>query len=256
MNGLPCRMPEKPKPAKSVAFPDSGFYVLRNPEAYAFVCCAPIGTAGKGAHSHNDRLEVLLSLRGEDIVIDPGVYAYTASKKYRNMYRDVEAHATVRINGLQPNRLNPEDCWWGYRDDTRCECTDFRDDGETTYFQGRHHAYERMDIPVTHSRSVELKMTELVIHDRFLKDERFGNEMPVDYYFMLGPSCGVESHPEYLTIRSGAVEVCLKTQHGTWSVEKGFYAPTYGAHAVTTLLHIHFDKFIEENEIRFSWENR
>ena len=255
MNGLPCALPEKPNPVKSAAFRDSGFYVLRNRDAYAFVCCAPIGTAGKGAHSHNDRLEVLLSLRGEDIVIDPGVYAYTASKKYRNMYRNVEAHSTVSINGLQPNRLNPEDCWWGYRDDTRCECLEFRDDGASTVFRGQHHAYERLDIPVTHSRTVELKPTELIIHDQFLKDPRFGNEMPIDYTFMLGSSCKVVSHPDHLTLVSGKVELSVKTQKGEWALENGYYAPCYGAHADTLLLRIHFDRFIEENEIRFVWES-
>lgn len=238
----------------SRAFDISGFYVLRSETAYSFVSCAPIGTAGKGAHSHNDRLETLLSVKGEDIIIDPGVYAYTASMKYRNLFRDISAHATVCINDIQPNRLNPEGCWWGYRDDTQCKCLRFEErDGKTT-FVGEHYAYERLEVPVTVRRSAALDNSALDILDCFLKDARFGNNMSVEYTFMLGAECSVSVKCDNVVeIKSGDVTVTAITDNGAWIVEDGFYAPMYGAIAKTVRLRIRFDAFIPENGIRFSW---
>lgn len=239
---------------KSTGFETSGFYVLRSDDAYAFVSCAQIGTAGKGAHSHNDRLETLLCVKGQDIIIDPGVYAYTASMKYRNLFRNIGAHATVCINDVQPNRLNPEGCWWGYRDDTQCKCLAFHEkDGKTT-FTGEHYAYQRLDIPVTVRRTAVLRTGALEISDSFIKDKRFGNDMSVEYSFMLGADCTV-SHKDdrTLEIRSGDVTVTAYTNLGTWTVEEGFYAPMYGAIDDTKCLKIRFDNFIEANEVRFSW---
>lgn len=253
ITGLPCAKPENLKPARSTGFRDSGFYVMRSKNAYSFVCCAPIGTAGLGAHSHNDRLEATLSLKGEDIIIDPGVYAYTASKKFRNMYRNVEAHSTVCIAGVQPNRLKPEDCWWGYRDDTKCECLHFGEEEGKTTFVGQHHAYERLDVPVTHRRKAELTDDALILEDSFIKDPRFGNDMSVEYTFMLSAGCQAKAEGGKVSIECNGVSLIGETACGEWIVEEGYYAPMYGAHAKTTRLRIRFDSFIEGNTVKFSW---
>ena len=239
---------------KSTGFETSGFYVLRSEDAYCFISCAQIGTAGKGAHSHNDRLETLLCVKGQDIIIDPGVYAYTASMKYRNLFRNISAHATVCINGVQPNRLNPEGCWWGYRDDTQCKCLSFGEKDGKTVFTGEHYAYERLDVPVTVRRTAVLGSGALAISDSFIKDKRFGNDMSVEYTFMLGESCIVKQKDDRtLEITSGDVVVTAFTANGSWIVEDGFYAPMYGAIGDTTRLRIRFESFIEANEVSFCW---
>ncbi len=243
-----------PGSQRSREFTTSGFYVLRNDDAYSFISCAPIGTCGKGAHSHNDRLETLLSVKGEDIIIDPGVYAYTASMKYRNLFRDVGAHATVCINSVQPNRLNPEGCWWGYRDDTQCKCISFVEKEGITSFIGEHYAYHRFEIPVTVRRAVDLENSKLMIIDSFMKDRRFGNDMSVEYTFMLGCNCTVfPKNDEVVEIQSGNVVVTAATENGKWIVEDGFFAPMYGAIGNTKRLRIHFDTFIEANKVCFCW---
>jgi hypothetical protein len=243
----------KKEEPSSVAFKDSGFYIMKNRNMYSFINCSPIGTEGRGAHSHNDRLSVLLYVKGEDIIIDPGVYAYTASMEIRDRYRNVEAHATVCINGKQPNRLNPPGCWWGYLDDTRCQCLNWDASSDKSFFEGEHYAYCRLDIPVIHNRQVESNENMLEICDQFIKAEEFGNDMTVDYHFMLGPSCRVSIEGQHAEITSNHVNVTATTKLGRWSQSKGWYAPKYGVEEETTALHIHFDKFIDHNELVFAW---
>jgi hypothetical protein len=212
----------------SIAFKETGFYIMKTRDVYSFISCGPIGTNGLGSHSHNDRLEVLLNVKGEDIIIDPGVYVYTASMKYRDLFRNVEAHSTVCVNGKQPNRLNPPGCWWGYFDDTKCKCLKWEVLGEKTIFEGEHYGYCRLDIPVVHRRRSECTNNSLYIKDMLLKAKNFGNEMTVDFRFTLGPECKVSADGEKALIKSNDIIVTAittkghvrggrKTQGNTWS---------------------------------------
>ena len=47
---------------------------------------------GLGGHAHNDQLCLELNLDGEDLIVDPGSYIYTAIPSIRNQYRSVTAH--------------------------------------------------------------------------------------------------------------------------------------------------------------------
>lgn len=52
------------------------------------------------SHKHCDVLSYELSLRGDDIIVDPGVYLYTASLSERNLYRSPNMHNVVVIDGV------------------------------------------------------------------------------------------------------------------------------------------------------------
>ncbi len=252
-DGLGSMKKEDRKYGPSTAFRDSGFYIIKTDDVYSFITCGLLGTEGRGTHAHNDRLSVLLYVKGEDIVIDPGVYAYTASMKLRDMYRNAEAHATVMINGKQPNRLNPPGCWWGYLDDTKCRCLKWEVSEDRVFFEGEHYGYSRLEIPVVHSRQVECIENTLRISDRFIKDEKSGNDMAVDYYFTLGPECRVAVDGRSVEIKANDVTVTARTKCGQWEKRDAWYAPEYGVSRKTTSLHIGFEKFINENEIIFTW---
>lgn len=238
---------------KSIAFKETGFYIMKDPDYYAFICCSPIGTGGLGSHAHNDRLEVLLNVRGEDIIMDPGVYAYTASKSNRNLFRNVGVHATVCVDDKQPNRLNPPGCWWGYHDDTRCNCLQWEEKDGYTWFTGEHYAYNRLDVPVTHRRHVQGGKGQLLIRDQLRKAAGFGDEMTVSYAFTLGPNCKVKMQGSQVHITAGDVQVCMETVHGEFRAEPGSYAPMYGQIADTTLLTLRFEQFLPENQITIRW---
>ncbi len=91
---------ERPRGDESSRFfPDSGSLFLRNPAFALQMDCGPFGYGGAG-HSHSDTLSILLASRGENILIDPGTYAYMGDPAERNWFRGSGAHNTVRVNGL------------------------------------------------------------------------------------------------------------------------------------------------------------
>ena len=243
----------QPPVQKSAAYPEAGFYIMRAGTAdYAFVCAAPIGTDGKGCHAHNDRLEVLLTAAGEEIIMDPGVYAYTASRYWRNINRDIDVHATVKLAGLQPNRLNPPGAWWGYRDDTQCKTLLWDVGEEHTVFEGEHYAYQRLELPVTHRRRAELSQGRLLITDRFLCDAADPG-VCADYAFTLAPQVRAEVQGSVAYLTSNDVTVTMRASHGTFVCAEGHYAPVYGANAPTARLELHLEKAPTACTIEFTW---
>src|SRR6185312_10913620 len=56
-----------PASTASVAFPDAGFFVLRNPSSHVFIDCGDVGMRGRGGHGHNDILSVEVFLNGMNL---------------------------------------------------------------------------------------------------------------------------------------------------------------------------------------------
>jgi len=61
--------------------------------------------AGRGGHAHNDKLSFELCVDGEDVIVDPGTYVYTADPYLRNLFRGTEYHNTIFFEGVEQNEL-------------------------------------------------------------------------------------------------------------------------------------------------------
>lgn len=87
---------------QSIGFEESGYYVMRDswtPAAnYLFFDCGHHGADNCG-HAHADALSFELAVNGRTMLVDPGTYAYTASRELRDSFRTSAAHNTVTING-------------------------------------------------------------------------------------------------------------------------------------------------------------
>ncbi len=134
----------------SCEMPYAGFAAFRNswePDAlWAFLDGGPYGMA----HQHEDKLNVLLSAYGKNMIVEAGTFAYDTSEM-RKYVLSTRAHNTVRIDGLDQNRHT------GYRwkdeDITRksdlvFRTTPTRDWAEATFADG----YGPAKIPVRHAR--------------------------------------------------------------------------------------------------------
>lgn len=86
---------------------DSGIAVIRRGEAELFFLVLPNGIAGKGSHTHNDKLSVVFQLNGEEILCDPGTACYTRDAGTRNYFRSTRAHNTIVVDDLEQNRIPP-----------------------------------------------------------------------------------------------------------------------------------------------------
>ena len=88
----------------SRALENVGYYIMRRGQCFLLIVCGPVGTNGKGGHSHNAKLSVVLSLLDKDFFIDPGVFVYTASRYYYDLYRSTGSHNTLCFGHSEQNR--------------------------------------------------------------------------------------------------------------------------------------------------------
>ena len=92
--------------SRSVSYAHAGRYLFRSPRIYLIVASGPKGQAGRGGHAHNDVLSFELNVDGEDIIVDPGTYCYSADPESRNRFRSVPSHNTLYWEGLEPCSLD------------------------------------------------------------------------------------------------------------------------------------------------------
>ena len=85
----------------SVVFPESGFYFYRGNNSDFSMNTWKMFKGGyeSSTHKHADDLSFLMSTKGKDIFIDPGMYNYMTSDFYRDYFVSSKAHNTVVVDG-------------------------------------------------------------------------------------------------------------------------------------------------------------
>ena len=147
------------EPPASRAFRDAQIFIERQGPLYAIVDCGDHGVIGRGSHAHADALSLEVFAYGRTFLRDPGTFVYTASERWRNLFRSTAYHNTVRVDekdissiseghmfALGPN-LKPVVNHW--------ESTDERD-----LLDAEHHGYVNGVTPVVHRRLVTFDKSE------------------------------------------------------------------------------------------------
>ncbi|WP_019912179.1 alginate lyase family protein [Paenibacillus sp. HW567] len=135
--------------AVSQAFPQTGYYMLRDNNQYLFFDAAPMG----GAHGHADALNLEWYWKRQLIFLDPGRYTYEEGE-WRHYFKSTSAHNTIVVDGLdQTPYVSTQQ--WGL---PLAECqTHRREIAEDYEFIGAsHNGYMRLEQPVMHYRWVLL----------------------------------------------------------------------------------------------------
>lgn len=92
--------PQPSEPSRaSCLFRDAGLAIMVAGRNQIIVNAASFGPWGAG-HSHAGALSIVARSGDEEILIDPGTYAYTADRAWRDWFRGTEAHNTIRIDQL------------------------------------------------------------------------------------------------------------------------------------------------------------
>ncbi|MDX2153914.1 MAG: alginate lyase family protein [Bryobacteraceae bacterium] len=76
----------------------SGLAVLVDGPLRAIIDAGPFGPGAAG-HSHADCLSLVLTYKGQELLVDPGTYTYVADPQWRDRFRGTAFHNTVRIGG-------------------------------------------------------------------------------------------------------------------------------------------------------------
>ena len=148
---------------------DSGFFVLRDDKQKDYL----IFDVGKPcpdylpAHAHADMFSYELSVAGQRVVVDSGVYEYSAGK-WRDFFRSTRAHNTVEINGT-----NQSEIWGSFRVARRAQPGPvlFENGKDRVVIDAWHDGYQRLGIPAFHRRVLWWEKE----HFWFVCDEIYGS---------------------------------------------------------------------------------
>ncbi|MDD2709367.1 MAG: alginate lyase family protein [Verrucomicrobiae bacterium] len=167
--------------SNSVGLSHSGLYVLRSSNLSCHIACGPNGQQGVGGHAHNDKLSVVIRVRGKPLAIDSGTCCYSANLDLRDRFRSTAMHNTLRVDGLEQNALVD---WRKLHDHARAQCSIWEDDAKEVIFSGYHDGFARDCI--RHRRTVRLERTggRLLILDEL---EGRGVHV-VEFFLHLAPS--------------------------------------------------------------------
>lgn len=152
-----------------MAFPQGGYYLLGKnfgqPDEVRLVAdCAPLGFLSIAAHGHADALSFTLSVKGQEILIDPGTYAYHTQKQWRDYFRSTPAHNTVTIDGVDQSEIAGAFMWMRK---ANARALLHRPLDAVQVFEGEHDGYTRLPDPVVHKRRIafDAEANRIVVTD-------------------------------------------------------------------------------------------
>ena len=233
--------------ARSLAFPDSGLYVLADSQPYAQAMVVDAGPQGVGrsGHGHADALSLRLTMDGRRWLVDAGSGVYISKDPAdRNTFRGTGAHNTMRVDGAD-QAVADEPFSWTHIPTTQAE--DWSAGKTFTYFVGSHNGYSRLADPVVHRRHV-LKIAGGLCLVRDVALGRAEHELEIRWHF--APDLEVRS------VGAGRVEISrvdatsgesalslIVPEETAWQtateVSKTLLSPAYGALQPAPLVRCH-----------------
>jgi hypothetical protein len=160
------RQSEGSNSQRSVLFRGSGLAVTRVGTAEVIFSAMPNGINGKGSHTHNDKLSVIVRIDGEELLRDSGTACYTRDPALRNRFRSTAAHNTVQIDGEEQNRFStsPENVF-RISDDAHVTPIVVEEVDEGQVLRASHDGYSRLG--VLHTRIVKVAKRSVILEDQF-----------------------------------------------------------------------------------------
>lgn len=129
----------------SCAFPQTGYYVMRDHRQYLFLDAASMG----GAHGHADALNMEWMWGNQLLFTDTGRYTYEEGE-WRHYFKSTRAHNTITVDGLDQTPYVSTQQWG----EPEAVATTFRWESNEGYHfvDASHNGYNRLPDPVTHRR--------------------------------------------------------------------------------------------------------
>lgn len=226
------RLPAGRRQPGSRGYPAAGFYFLRDGDNYLGVCAADNGQNGVGGHSHNDKLSFELSCAGDDFLVDPGTYVYTADPEWRNRFRSTAFHNTVRIDAQEQNRIMAGRLFY-LVDDARVTVRRWQTGPTCDILEAHHTGYGRLAQPITHRRLFVFRKEPpcWMIHDAL---EGSGDHL-YEWFFHFAPEVTVSEHRDIGTAVTATHAKGNRLHLIPWchhplvmKIRRGWFSPEYG----------------------------
>lgn len=250
-NKLPERSIEE---LKSRAFTDGGIFVMRHKRDYMVISCGPNGQGGLGGHAHNDKLSFELCLDGEDIIVDPGTFAYTGDPKWRNRFRSTAYHNTLTVGSGEQNKL-PTSLAGLFRLDNRNSCSAKRFVCEPTkdVFEGEQNGFiigDNKKIKAIHRRSIlfDKKERYWLIRDFFISNASGSSRLILGFH--VAPFTKVVHQGHNVILKRGKTAVVLRIDRDvSFEITDVYYSNQYGLKEQTQ--RINFSTHLADHDNQF-----
>ena len=211
-------------------FPQGGVYILGGDfdtvnEIQIIADAGPLGYLSIAAHGHADALSFTLSSRGEQILVDPGTYAYHSKKKWRDYFRGTAAHNTVCIDGLNQSVIGGNFMWLQKALPTVHQ---WHSDAQCDRLIASHDGYMRLSDPVEHIRELEfLKLQKRIIITDTIK---CNGEHRVDFHWHFSEQCRLDYDGGVIHIHTEQQSITLQppAQIGDCQLIRGQKIPPMG----------------------------
>ena len=222
-----------PPTGTSRAFPDGGFFVLRDgwtPEAnYLLFDAGPHGVMNCG-HAHADALAVEVAAAGRPVLVDAGTFAYAGEP--RDAFRHAAAHNTVTVDGESSSVPGGAFAW---RHVARARHTLWESGPRFDYVEGAHDGFARLAPPAEHRRAVLfVKGGYWVVRDRVLSAG--AHQVDVHWHLALGLEGAVDDGAAEVRDRGAPLLRLAAFGAGAFERGEGWVSPRYGARGAAPVL--------------------
>lgn len=226
-----CTVLDAPRTSPQSAFPEAGYYVLDTDDVWIMIDGGPAGPEHLMAHAHADLFSYELSLFGERIIVDSGVYEYAAGPM-RQSVRGTAAHNTVQVDGL-----DQIECWDSFRVARReAPRSVVWEETETgAVFEGTFDGYQaRLGDDLSHRRrlDVDTDARRIEVHDEITGRGRHSVKSRVHIH----PETAVRRDGEGIHMTRGEESCQIEVTEGQIQWEEGWYCPRFGVRHRTRVL--------------------
>jgi hypothetical protein len=223
---LSSMLPTLPRPHEEsavICLPSSGYSVLHDgtPSGTSLIFDhGPLGMGPGYAHGHADALSVILRTGDEEVLIDPGTFAYSGEPEWRTYFRGTSAHNTVTVDGLD-QAVQETAFQWSSPYDARLVASKTLPDGSTVLI-AVHDGY-RKRTGVLHWRGIFHRRPGLwVVVD---ESTGTGNHMlELNWHF----GCRTHQEEDGYLLSGERVRLHLRAEGGTSRILRGSQDPVAG----------------------------
>jgi uncharacterized heparinase superfamily protein len=220
---------KRPAPRRIFALNEAGYFGLRSDESYFAVDCGRIAPDDLPAHGHGDVASFELSVAGQRVFVDQGVYEYFVGER-RQRSRSAASHNTLCFDGA-----DQADFFGSFRCGRRpnVEVLDYqaRDDGFS--LTATHDGFRNLPGAPRHVRRVDVDADRIEIEDRV----EGTTDRPASIGFLLHPAAVAEISGHDARLSCGRLDIILSSSRPI-GVEDAVWWPDMGVERQTRRLRI------------------
>lgn len=190
-----------PQPQGGFALPDAGYFGLHTPLLTLLVDHGRIGPDDLPAHAHGDIGSIELSVAGQRMIVDQGVFEYVPGAR-RNASRSAHRHNVLAIDGAEPAEFfGAFRC--GRRPRVWVSEAEVQPDALT--LAGGHDGYAYLPGRPIATRRIAARGDTIRLRDR-IEGARWH---PATWRMLLHPECAVKLDGSTATLRRGNAQLTI-----------------------------------------------